>query len=247
MAAGNNAKEVDTVLKKLSLRGEQRCTMESCLDLLKLVNDVSSVQATVNSNHVLTELWLPNMKGDARQYCVDDAIRINKSSKGNISAAAREKVIFAHTRGSPKSLTLGYSYTDCTKAKREHLLHVQGIDEQVSRRSFLDVETILLPELLSLIGNSSDVTDMYWHLTTRVGDLFDLRFCSKDVTISKLLARIAEKDATVAEKIQILYGGSMNPANAAELMAQTDIDGGLIGGASLKPDDFLAVCTAANR
>jgi triosephosphate isomerase len=60
-------------------------------------------------------------------------------------------------------------------------------------------------------------------------------------------ARIAEKDATVAEKIQILYGGSMNPANAAELMAQADIDGGLIGGASLKPDDFLAVCTAANR
>ena len=60
-------------------------------------------------------------------------------------------------------------------------------------------------------------------------------------------ARIAEKDATVAEKIQILYGGSMNPANAAELMAQVDIDGGLIGGASLKPDDFLAVCTAANR
>jgi triosephosphate isomerase len=39
----------------------------------------------------------------------------------------------------------------------------------------------------------------------------------------------------------------MNPANAAELMAQADIDGGLIGGASLKPDDFLAVCTAANR
>lgn len=59
-------------------------------------------------------------------------------------------------------------------------------------------------------------------------------------------ARISESNADVAEKIQILYGGSMNPGNAAELMAQADIDGGLIGGASLKPADFLAVCTAAN-
>jgi triosephosphate isomerase len=39
----------------------------------------------------------------------------------------------------------------------------------------------------------------------------------------------------------------MNPKNAAELVAQADIDGGLIGGASLKADDFLAVCAAANR
>lgn len=57
--------------------------------------------------------------------------------------------------------------------------------------------------------------------------------------------RIAEKDAQVAEKVQILYGGSMNAANAAELLAQSDIDGGLIGGASLKAEDFLTICRAA--
>ncbi len=58
--------------------------------------------------------------------------------------------------------------------------------------------------------------------------------------------RIAKSDATVADKIQILYGGSMNAANAAELLAQADIDGGLIGGASLKAEDFLAIALAAN-
>ncbi|MBT4789440.1 MAG: triose-phosphate isomerase, partial [Gammaproteobacteria bacterium] len=41
------------------------------------------------------------------------------------------------------------------------------------------------------------------------------------------------------------YGGSMNAANAAELLAQPDIDGGLIGGASLKSEDFLTICRAA--
>jgi triosephosphate isomerase len=58
-------------------------------------------------------------------------------------------------------------------------------------------------------------------------------------------ARIAGHDQAVAEKIQILYGGSMKPDNAAELLAKPDIDGGLIGGASLKAVDFLAIAKAA--
>ncbi len=48
-----------------------------------------------------------------------------------------------------------------------------------------------------------------------------------------------------ADRIQILYGGSMNAANAAQLLAQPDIDGGLIGGASLKAPDFLTIIAAA--
>lgn len=56
---------------------------------------------------------------------------------------------------------------------------------------------------------------------------------------------IAKADAGVAEKIVIQYGGSMNAANAKELLAQPDIDGGLIGGASLKAEDFLTICTSA--
>ncbi len=57
--------------------------------------------------------------------------------------------------------------------------------------------------------------------------------------------KIAALNAEVAEGLRILYGGSMNPGNAKELIGQPDIDGGLIGGASLKPEDFLAICTAA--
>ncbi len=57
--------------------------------------------------------------------------------------------------------------------------------------------------------------------------------------------KVAALDAGVADDLRILYGGSMNPGNAAELIAQPDIDGGLIGGASLKADDFLAICKAA--
>jgi triosephosphate isomerase len=48
-----------------------------------------------------------------------------------------------------------------------------------------------------------------------------------------------------ADRIRILYGGSMNPGNAAQLLAQEDIDGGLVGGASLKAADFLSLVSAA--
>ena len=48
-----------------------------------------------------------------------------------------------------------------------------------------------------------------------------------------------------ADRVHILYGGSMNAANAAELLSQSDIDGGLVGGASLKAADFLSIIAAA--
>lgn len=61
---------------------------------------------------------------------------------------------------------------------------------------------------------------------------------------ARLRAQLAEKQG---EAVQILYGGSMKPDNAAELMAQADIDGGLIGGAALKAADFLAIIAAAAK
>jgi triosephosphate isomerase len=58
-------------------------------------------------------------------------------------------------------------------------------------------------------------------------------------------SQLAKDDATIANSLRILYGGSVKPANAAELFAQQDVDGGLIGGASLAAADFLAICEAA--
>ncbi len=58
--------------------------------------------------------------------------------------------------------------------------------------------------------------------------------------------RLAQASRDLAEKTRILYGGSVKPGNAAELFGMADIDGGLIGGASLKAADFLAICRAAD-
>lgn len=63
---------------------------------------------------------------------------------------------------------------------------------------------------------------------------------------ASIRGRLAEKDQAVADGCRILYGGSMKPDNAQELIGQPDIDGGLIGGAALQAEDFLGICRAAN-
>lgn len=60
-----------------------------------------------------------------------------------------------------------------------------------------------------------------------------------------LRSTLAERSEYAAEKVRILYGGSMKPENARELLAMPDIDGGLIGGASLKAADFLSIVAVA--
>jgi triosephosphate isomerase (TIM) len=60
-----------------------------------------------------------------------------------------------------------------------------------------------------------------------------------------LRSKLIAKNPGAAEVVQILYGGSMKPDNAAELLAMPNIDGGLIGGASLKASDFLSIVRAA--
>jgi triosephosphate isomerase len=57
--------------------------------------------------------------------------------------------------------------------------------------------------------------------------------------------RVATHDATIAAGLRVLYGGSVKAGNARELFSQPDVDGGLIGGASLKADEFLAIWSAA--
>jgi len=58
---------------------------------------------------------------------------------------------------------------------------------------------------------------------------------------------LAQHNAKIAAEVRILYGGSVNAGNAAQLFAMPDVDGGLIGGASLKAEEFLAILAAASR
>jgi triosephosphate isomerase (TIM) len=62
-----------------------------------------------------------------------------------------------------------------------------------------------------------------------------------------LREHLSKKNSDIAANIKILYGGSVKGSNAKELFSQKDVDGGLIGGASLDPEDFLSICLAAKQ
>lgn len=63
---------------------------------------------------------------------------------------------------------------------------------------------------------------------------------------SAIRSLLAKNDQCVAQNMQILYGGSVKPGNAAEIFAQPDVDGALVGGASLNAGDFMEICKAAS-
>ncbi|MEJ2106582.1 MAG: triose-phosphate isomerase [Acidiferrobacteraceae bacterium] len=135
-------------------------------------------------------------------------------------------------------------------ARRHGLVPILCVGETLEEREAGDTEEVVARQLDVVIGIDgiaafSDAVIAYepvWAIGTGKTATPDQ---AQDVH-RFIRERLASHDATVAEQCRILYGGSMKPDNAVELIAQPDIDGGLIGGASLKAADFLAICTAAN-
>ncbi len=113
----------------------------------------------------------------------------------------------------------------------------QGITEQVVARQ---LDAVIDLEGIAAIGDCVIAYEPVWAIGT--GKTASAQQ-AQDVH-AFIRAKLAGLDAAVADKVQILYGGSVKGSNAAELFAMADIDGGLIGGASLKAEDFLAICTA---
>lgn len=120
-----------------------------------------------------------------------------------------------------------------TLAEREY-----GVMEQVIARQ---VDAVIAQSGAAALGQAVMAYEPVWAIGT-----------GKTATPEQAQAvhafirgRVAERDISVADGLPILYGGSVKGSNAAQLFAMADIDGGLIGGASLVADEFAAICKAA--
>jgi triosephosphate isomerase len=115
----------------------------------------------------------------------------------------------------------------------------QGITEQVVSRQ---LDAIIDLEGVGALGDAVIAYEPVWAIGT--GKTATPQQ-AQDVH-AYIRGMIAREDAAVAAKVQILYGGSVKGSNAAELLAMADIDGGLIGGASLDANEFLSIGRAGN-
>ncbi len=115
----------------------------------------------------------------------------------------------------------------------------QGVTEQVVARQ---LDAVIDLESIGAIGECVIAYEPVWAIGTGKTATPD----QAQEVHAFIRGKLAGLDSGVADTVRILYGGSMNPGNTAELQTMVDIDGGLIGGASLKPDDFLDIGRAGN-
>lgn len=133
------------------------------------------------------------------------------------------------------ALEAGLSPIFCIGEKldeREAGRHFEVVTEQVKNVLY----TLTAEEMAKVIVAYEPVWAIGTGKTATAKQAQEIHACIRKV--------IAEKFGALAEEITILYGGSCKPSNAKELFACPDIDGGLIGGAALKADDFIAIATS---
>jgi len=123
------------------------------------------------------------------------------------------------------------------------------VGETLEQREAGRTEAVVFEQLDAVLGNLDDrqlerLTIAYepvWAIGTGKTATPD----QAQAVHQAIRARLAERSAALADRAAILYGGSVKPGNAEALFSQPDIDGGLIGGASLKAEDFLGIYRAA--
>ena len=136
-------------------------------------------------------------------------------------------------------------------AKRAGLVPVLCVGETLHQREAGQTEWALERQLAPILGTAGaqafDKAILAYEPVWAIGTGRNATPAQAQQVHEFLRGEVRSLDANIAGSLPILYGGSVKPANAAELFSQPDVDGGLIGGASLVAEDFLAIAAAAVR
>jgi triosephosphate isomerase len=137
----------------------------------------------------------------------------------------------------------------CSRARDAGLMPILCVGETLSEREAGETFSVVSRQVRSVLdGESEALLDgiiLAYEPVWAIGTGHTATPEQAQEVHAALRELVAGYDAGLAESLRVLYGGSVKADNAASLLAQPDIDGGLIGGASLDADSFLAICQAA--
>eukprot|EP00985_Skeletonema_marinoi_P014095 scaffold7078_cov148-Skeletonema_marinoi.AAC.2 len=184
-----DALQINTSLTTFDLWGNDSISDQGRIMLLKLVNDISCISATLHSNHTLTcidvEVMNPDGSFDADdeiQRHIYEATEINITYEGvsNPEAAGREKVI----------------QTQLHSEKRAELCRLQGVHQSL----YSEIDPLHMPEVLSLIGRHHDQGELYLALKSSIMTLFSTMNMKKCIHQERAYhaAKVEEQDAKLA-------------------------------------------------
>ena len=170
--------------------------------------------------------------------CVADVLKGSKVALSAQNCADHEKGAYTGEVAVNMLTSLGCKYTILGHSERRQ--YYGETDEKLVVKTKLALEAGL--KVILCVGENLDIAyEPVWAIgtgkTATAAQAEEIHACIRTV--------IAEKfGPEAADDMTILYGGSCKPSNAKELFAEKDIDGGLIGGAALKADDFIGIATS---
>lgn len=185
----------------------------------------------------------------------DVSAHANGAYTGEIAASMFKDIGASHTLVGHSERRLHHSDSnECVAAKfvqaqAAGLIPILCVGESLSEREHKATETIIAAQIDAVIARCS-ITSLHnaivaYEPVWAIGTGRTASPAQAQEVHAFIRDKISKFDAIIGGSLRILYGGSVKPANAAELFAQPDIDGGLIGGAALIAEDFLAICAAA--
>jgi triosephosphate isomerase len=211
------------------------CAPFTTLDaLVQRLRDTGVLVAAQNMHHEQTGAFTGEVSPPMLTELGVDAVVLGHSERRQYYAesdrALQEKVLAALEAGLGPILCVGETEEEREAGETERKLRHQVQEDLERVPEELLAEVVIAYEPIWAIGTGLTATPE-----------------QAQEAIAFVRALVGDRSEDAAERVRVLYGGSVNPDNAAEILAQADVDGALVGGASLDPDDFARIVAAVEQ